>query len=127
MDAHVADPHAADGPHIVPLRVYLTIFALLMVLTALTVWVALVDLGAHGWLHTSLALGIASVKATLVVLWFMHVKYGSRLIWVFLAAGIACLALLIGITVGDYVGRTWEPEPNDWRAGVEITAPDDLG
>lgn len=121
------DAHAADEPHIVPLRVYLTIFTLLMVFTVLTVWVAVLDLGEYGWLHTPLALAIATVKATLVVLWFMHVKYGSRLVWVFVVAGLAWLALLVGITVGDYVGRTWEPDPNAWRAGVEGTAPRHLG
>ena len=121
------DAHA-DEPHIVPLGVYLTIFAALMVLTGLTVWVAIVDLGAYSWLHTPLALVIATAKATLVVLWFMHVKYGSRLIWVFLAAGLAWLVILLAITVGDYVGRTWEPAPNAWQAAVETAAADaDLG
>jgi cytochrome c oxidase subunit 4 len=121
------DAHAAEEPHIVPLSVYLTIFALLMIFTVLTVWVAVLDLGAYGWLHTPLALAIATVKATLVVLWFMHVKYGSRLVWVFVGAGLAWLALLVGITVGDYVGRSWEPDPNAWRASVEIVAPHHLG
>lgn len=121
------DAHVTDGPHIVPLRVYLAVFGLLMVFTLLTVWVALIDLGAYSWLHTPLALAIASVKATLVVMWFMHVKYGSRLVWVFVAAGLAWLALLVGITVGDYVGRAWEPEPNAWRASVEVAVPHHLG
>lgn len=126
-EAHTADVNAPDGPHIVPLGVYLTVFALLLVLTALTVWVAVIDLGAYSWLHTPLALVIASVKAVLVGLWFMHMKYSPRLVWVFVAAGIAWLALLVGITMGDYVGRTWEPDPNAWRASVEIVSPHHLG
>jgi cytochrome c oxidase subunit 4 len=119
------DAHAGE-PHIVPLGVYLSIFAALMALTALTVWVAVVDLGTYSWLHTPLALVIATAKATLVVLWFMHVKYGSRLVWVFLAAGLLWLVILIAITVGDYVGRTWEPAPNAWQASVVAPAADDL-
>ncbi len=112
------DNGAHGGHHVVSIGVYMTIFVALMVLTALTVWVALFDMGEYSWLHTPLALVIASAKALLVVLWFMHVKYGSRLVWVFLAAGVAWLAILVAITVGDYMGRKWEPTPNAWRASV---------
>lgn len=115
------DAHAHDEPHIVPLGIYLAIFGALMIGTALTVWVAVFDLGDYSWLHTPLALLIATAKATLVVLWFMHVKYGSKLVWIFVLAGIAWFLILIGITIGDYVGRDWEPSPNSWRAAV--TAP----
>ena len=88
--------------HVVPLRVYLAVFGALLVLTALTVWVAEIDLGP---LNTVVALSIATLKAVLVVLWFMHVRYSSRLTWVFVAAGFLWLALLIGGTLGDYFSR----------------------
>ena len=95
---------AGGGHHVVPLRVYLAIFAALLVLTGATVAVAKLDLGA---LNNVVALGIATVKAVLVVLWFMHVKYSSRLTWVFVAAGFFWLFLLIAGTMQDYVGRGW--------------------
>ena len=66
--------------HIVPLRIYVSIFAALLVGTALTVWAGLHDF--PGQLNVIIALTIAVVKATLVVLYFMHVRYSSRLIWV---------------------------------------------
>jgi len=70
--------------HIVPMRVYFVIFFALMILTATTVWVAFFDLGA---VNDAVALGIASTKAMLVILYFMHVRYGSRLTWIFAAVG----------------------------------------
>ncbi len=88
--------------HVVPLKVYLTIFGLLLFGTALTVAVAFQDLGP---LNTVAALAIAGGKALLVVLWFMHVKYSSRLTWVFAAAGVAWLVLMIGLTMADFETR----------------------
>jgi cytochrome c oxidase subunit IV len=88
--------------HVVPLKVYLSIFVLLLVGTALTVAVAFQDLGP---MNTVAALAIAGAKATLVVLWFMHVKYSSRLTWVFAAAGLAWLVLMIGLTMADFETR----------------------
>ena len=68
--------------HIVPVRVYFLIFLALLVGTALTVLAAFVD---FPWrFNTIVALTIASVKATLVVLYFMHVRYSPRLVWIFL-------------------------------------------
>ena len=63
--------------HVVPLRVYFSVFGALMVLTAITVAVAFFDLGV---LNNVVALGIAGLKATLVILYFMHVRYSGRLI-----------------------------------------------
>jgi cytochrome c oxidase subunit 4 len=88
--------------HVVPLRVYLAIFFALLGGTALTVAVAFQDLGP---LNTVAALTIAGAKALLVVLWFMHVKYSSRLTWVFAGAGVAWLALMIGLTMADFETR----------------------
>ena len=94
--------------HIVPVRIYLAIFATLMVLTGLTVWVAFYDLGA---LNTLVALGIAVTKATLVILFFMHVKYSSRLTWMVVGSGFVFLAIMIGFTVADLVSRGWLGSP----------------
>jgi cytochrome c oxidase subunit 4 len=90
--------------HIVPKRVYYTIFAILMVCTALTVWVAFLDLGA---LNTVAALAIAVFKATLVVLFFMHVKYSTRLTWAVVIASVFWLGILLALTLGDYLTRGW--------------------
>lgn len=111
-----------DGHHVVAIPVYLAIFVALLVLTGVTVWVAFLDLGSWDFLHTPLALAIATLKATLVVLWFMHVKYSVKLTWVFIAVGLVWLLLLIGITVADYAGRNWEHIEDGWRA-VELVAP----
>ena len=88
--------------HIVPLKTYYTIFALLLGGTALTVWVSYLDLGP---LNTVVAITIAVIKALLVVLYFMHVKYSSRLTWVFAGAAFVWLLLLIGFTIADYDTR----------------------
>ncbi len=88
--------------HIVPLRVYFTIFGALMVFTALTVWVAYHDLGNF---NIVAAMTIAVAKATLVVLYFMHVRYASRLIWVVVSAGLVWLVILLSLTMSDYLTR----------------------
>lgn len=91
--------------HIVSLKVYFTIFLALMVGTALTVWAGLQDF--PGPLNVIVALTIAVVKATLVVLYFMHVRYSSRLIWVVFAAALFWLGILFALTFGDYWTRGW--------------------
>jgi cytochrome c oxidase subunit 4 len=91
--------------HIVPTRVYYTIFVLLMICTALTVSIAYFDLGP---LNTIMALAIAMFKAVLVVLFFMHVKYATRLTWAVIAGGVFWLLILLTI-IGDYLTRAWQP------------------
>ncbi|MPY91205.1 MAG: hypothetical protein GEU99_25250 [Luteitalea sp.] len=88
--------------HIVPVRVYLIIFGALLVLTVVTVAAAGVELG---WLNTPVALGIAVSKATLVVLFFMHVKYSTRLVKLTAFAGFFWLAIMITLTLSDYLTR----------------------
>lgn len=97
--------------HIIPTRVYYTIFLSLMVLTALTVWVAFQDFGAF---NNVLAIGIACTKATLVVLYFMHVRYSGKVVWLFVIGGILFLLILFGITMGDYLSRGWQFNPQSW-------------
>src|SRR5215207_5433864 len=91
--------------HVVSKRLYYAIFGALMILTILTVVVARIDLG-HG-LNDVVALTIAVAKALLVVLYFMHVRYSSRLTWVFVGAGFFWLAIMIVLTLTDYFSRGW--------------------
>jgi len=98
--------------HVVPLKIYLAVFFALMVFTAITVAVAFVDLGP---LNNVVMLGIALVKATLVVMFFMHVKYGTRLIPMVIASGIFFLLILFVITMSDYMSRGWLGAGTPWR------------
>ncbi|MDQ1637129.1 MAG: cytochrome c oxidase subunit [Pyrinomonadaceae bacterium] len=91
--------------HIVSLKIYLSIFLALLVGTALTVWAGLHDF--PGQLNVIIALTIAVVKATLVVLYFMHVRYSSRLIWVVFTSALFWLAILFALTLSDYWTRSW--------------------
>jgi cytochrome c oxidase subunit 4 len=96
--------HLAAGHHIVPLRVYYAIFGILMLCTYLTVQIAFFDLGVF---NTVAAVTIAVFKATLVVLFFMHVKYSTRLTWVVVLAAVFWLGILLTLTAGDYLTRSW--------------------
>lgn len=93
--------------HVVPVPVYLGIFAILMVGTALTVGAALIDLD---WLFTGantlVALLIALVKTSFVVLYFMHVKYSGRLIWLSVIGGGFWLLIMFAFTMQDYLTRS---------------------
>ena len=91
--------------HIVPVRVYVTIFLVLLVGTTLTVVAAYID---FPWrLNTIVALTIATVKATFVVLYFMHVRYSTRLVWVIVIAAFFWMAILFAFTLADYFTRGW--------------------
>ena len=92
--------------HIVPVKVYITIFLVLLVGTALTVAAAFVDFQLP-FINTIVALTIATIKATFVVLYFMHVRYSSRLIWVIMAAALFWMAILFAFTFSDYLTRDW--------------------
>ncbi|HXG88488.1 MAG TPA: cytochrome C oxidase subunit IV family protein [Vicinamibacterales bacterium] len=94
--------------HVSPLKVYIGIFAALMVLTVVTILVAYVDLGE---MNKVVAMGIASFKATLVVLYFMHVKYSSRLTKLIVVSGFFFLAILLTLTMADYGSRQWVNPP----------------
>ena len=88
---------------IVPRRTYLWVAAWLIALLALTV--VLSKVFSLGVLGTVLTLGIAVAKAALVVLFFMHLRYGAPIMRLFAAAGLLWLAILMGFTVGDYLTR----------------------
>ena len=94
--------------HVVSWKLYLGIFLALAVLTGLTVQAAGQDFGVF---NTPIALAIAVTKATLVILFFMHVRYSPRLTTLVVFASIAFLMLLIVFTGADYVSRTWPITP----------------
>lgn len=96
------DGHAEH--HIVPKRVYYLVFATLIVLTWVTALVSTVDLGR--W-NIFVALAIAIMKASLVVLFFMHVKYSTRLTKMVVISGLFWLILLLFITMSDFWTRGW--------------------
>lgn len=88
--------------HILPLRVYYAVFGALMALTAVTTAVAYLDLGA---LNVLVALGIASTKGMLVILYFMHVRYSPRLVRIFAFSGLVFLLILFAFLSSDYFTR----------------------
>jgi cytochrome c oxidase subunit IV len=90
--------------HVVSTRVYYGIFAVLLVLTAVTVAVASIDLGP---LNTVVALSIAVTKAVLVILYFMHLRYSTKLTWLVIGIGFAWLGILIAFTLSDTLTRAW--------------------
>jgi cytochrome c oxidase subunit IV len=90
--------------HVVPKQIYYTIFGALMLMTAITVGVAYIDLGP---INTIVAIVIACVKAMIVVLYFMHVKYGTRLVKLTVIAGLYWMGILLTLTLSDYLTRGW--------------------
>jgi cytochrome c oxidase subunit IV len=94
--------------HISPKSTYYAIFGALMVLTAITVAVAFRPLGA---LNFPVAIAIAITKATLVVLFFMHVKYSSRLTKMIVGMALFFLLTMFGLTLTDYLSRGWFASP----------------
>jgi cytochrome c oxidase subunit 4 len=94
--------HPEHTEHIVPPPTYIIIILILMGLTILTVFAALHDLGKF---NIVVALAIATTKATLVVLFFMHAKYSPKRTQLVIIAGIFWLAILLFMTMSDYVSR----------------------
>jgi cytochrome c oxidase subunit 4 len=105
--------------HIVPLKMYFLIFGALLAMTALTIQVAFLDLGN---LNIYMAMTIAVIKALLVVLFFMHLRYSSSLTKLFVSAGILWFAILVALTTSDYFTRAWQTRPEGWVA-IEEDAP----
>ena len=88
--------------HITSVRTYILVFIALMVLTAITVLVAFQDFGP--W-NDVVALTIAVIKASLVVLFFMHIYHSTRLSKLVVVSGLVWLFILIGLTLSDYLSR----------------------
>lgn len=96
--------------HVVDVRVLLGVFAALMVLTVITVAVSYFDLGP---LNLMVALGVATIKATLVALWFMHLRYDSGLNAFIFLVGVVFLGLFLIITMMDAV--QYQPNVEAWE------------
>ena len=101
--------------HIVPTRVYYLIFAALMVGTYLTVQAAFIDLGRS---TRSSRWRSPCAKATLVVLFFMHVKYSTRLTWAVVVGSVFWLGILLALTFSDYLTRPGGRSDNGSRGRV---------
>ncbi|MFZ0517505.1 MAG: cytochrome C oxidase subunit IV family protein [Acidobacteriaceae bacterium] len=104
MTEKTKETHQDSEVHIVKPPVYLAIFLALLVLTALTTGISFIDLGVF---NAVIALAIAVLKASLVVLFFMHIHYSSRLLKLTVAAGLFTFMLLISLTMTDYISRAW--------------------
>jgi cytochrome c oxidase subunit 4 len=101
--SHPSSPDTLSHTSPAP-RVYYIVYGALMVFLLLTVAAARIDLGGWGLL---IAMGIATIKAVLVLLYFMHLRYSSRLTWLFAGAGLAWLFLIFLYTLSDYLSRGW--------------------
>jgi cytochrome c oxidase subunit 4 len=97
--------------HVIPQKIYILIFVTLLLLTLVTVDVAFYE---TGWLSLYIALAIASTKATLVILYFMHLRYSSRLTWAFVGAGVLFLIILLAFTMSDMLTRELPSQPMGW-------------
>ena len=110
--------------HISPKSTYYTIFGILMALTAVTVFAAFQQLGV---LNFPVAIGIAITKATLVILFFMHAKYSSRLTKLFVGMSFFFLLILFSLTLTDYLSRGLRTYPGGAGGagyGVRTAAPE---
>jgi cytochrome c oxidase subunit 4 len=96
--------HPQGEQHIVGPMTYLIIFFALLVGTALTIGATYIDMGP--W-NPVVALAIAVTKATLVILFFMHIKYSSKLMKLTVGAGVFTFLILVGMSLSDYISRAW--------------------
>jgi cytochrome c oxidase subunit 4 len=104
-DEHDYAPAHAPHIHVTPMWIYIAVFLALAAGTLLTWWVSTIDLG---WMNTPIALLIATIKAVLVILFFMHVIHSTRLTWVVVIASFLWLGVLFVLTFADYLTRIWE-------------------
>jgi cytochrome c oxidase subunit IV len=96
---------------IVPTKTYVIVWASLLMLLGLTVAVSFIHLG---WFNPVAAVTIAFVKAVIIVLYFMHVRYSSPLVWAFAAGSILWLAIMFVLTFSEYLSRSLLPAPTIW-------------
>jgi cytochrome c oxidase subunit 4 len=90
--------------HVAPKTLYYFVFLALIIGTGLTVLAAFFDMGV---MNNVVMLAIASIKAMLVILFFMHVRWSTRLTWVVVASGFFWLLIMFGLTMSDYFSRGW--------------------
>ena len=96
--------HGEHEHHVTPPSVYMIIFVCLLVLTGVTDGASFIEMGVF---NPIIALAIGVVKATLVVLFFMGVKYSTKLTKLTVFAGLFTFLVLIGMTLSDYISRAW--------------------
>ena len=106
--------------HIAPRKVYILVFASLICLTLLTTGMAFVNLG-EGW-NTLIALLIAIGKASLVALFFMHLRWSSHLMRIVVLAAVLWLSILIVLTMSDVQTRNWTPVPTAWESSAPTSS-----
>jgi cytochrome c oxidase subunit IV len=106
--------------HIIPRSTYFTVFVVLVGLLVVTVLAAQVDVGP---LNAPVAMLIALAKAVLIVLYFMHVRYGSPLLRVFAAGGFLWLMIMFALMMPDYLTRA-TAQPNTQPVNQQIRDPD---
>jgi len=106
--------------HVVPKKIYFAVFGSLLVLTAATTGVAFIDLGE--W-NTVAALIIAVCKASLVAIFFMHLRWSTKLMRVVFLSALLWLAILICLTSMDFFSRTWTTVPESWRESSSLRSP----
>ncbi len=94
--------------HIVGVKTYLAIFITLLIFTGLTVGAAFINLGPF---NAIVALTIAVIKAVLVVLFFMHLRYSSKMVMVLVIAGFFWMGIMFVLTMSDYISRVWSAYP----------------
>ena len=97
---------------VVDKKTYFIVFAGLIILTLVTATVATIDLGP---MNIVVALVIAMCKATLVMLFFMHLRWSPRLVHMVAVASLFWLGILIALTLSDYRTRHWTPSPETWE------------
>src|ERR1700756_4304288 len=98
----------SDNEHSHPTPgLYLMILIALVIGTCLTWGIAFIDLGI---MNPVVALTIAVIKAVLVILFFMHVKYSSKLTKITISAGFFWLMIMITMSLSDYLARTFRPQ-----------------
>ncbi len=102
-ELNVTNPEHGEHHIVSPLQ-YSMVFGTLLLFTLLTVIAAFIDLK---WANPVIALAIACFKAVIVILFFMHVKYQSRLIKMTIASGFFMFLVLVTMTMSDYISRSW--------------------
>lgn len=101
--------------HLVPAKVYITVWIALLIFTGLTTGVAYIDLGVF---NTVVALLIAGIKMMLVVLFFMHVKWTTGMSRIVMVAAVFWLGIMMAFTVADEITRGWTPYGHPWTSAI---------
>jgi cytochrome c oxidase subunit 4 len=97
-----------DHHHIVTPATYVKAILALMVLLIVTVLAARVEMGI---LNVPIALAIATTKAVVIMMYFMHLKFSSKLVWIFAGVAFVFVGIMFALTMSDYFTRDWLANP----------------